>query len=42
MSARKNWKRQADYVRAKRIIRASGRLALAQEMTDWANEMEAL
>lgn len=39
---RKDWKRQANYVRAKRILRASGRVALAQEVTAFSNEMEAL
>jgi hypothetical protein len=38
----KDWQRQANYVRAKRILRASGRLALAQEVTAFSNEMEVL
>lgn len=39
---RKDWKRQAAYVRAKRVLRASAALALALEMEAWSNEMEAL
>lgn len=39
---RKDWNRAANYVRAMRILRAAGRLALANEMTEWAEEMESL